>query len=564
MKKKVTALLALVFALVFLCGSALPNGWFRADGSDEVLRFDDMPYERPDAAAFRGIAEKTIRTMRDGGGYRRTVAMLDELFSRYYSMNTMASIADIRSCRNLADEYWAAEYAACLSALTEIGDIMEDVYLACGASPYGERLEREYFGPGFMAEYGENAEEKLSEAFTALAEQENALLVEYRNTVAEPMISVHGVEVPLYDVMYDVWGQRDYDNLMNAYYEKYNPILGDLYLRLMSVRKAQAKELGYGSYAEMMFDIGFDRDYSVEEGRAFIESVKRWIVPAYARLMDGEKQAELLEGYISDAQLYGALETVARGFGGEIGQAYDFMRRNSLSDLTMSDSKADMSFTTYLDDYEAPFLFVDPYGDRSDIVTVTHEFGHYAEAYISCNAYRSMDLAEVFSQAMQLLSLRPLRDVLGEQGVEQLRLLNIYEFLDTFLWQTLYAEFELRAYALENPRAADLNALMWELYKEYGLDTIWSQESTVDWIDITHFFEQPFYVISYPVSACCALELYERELQESGKGLESYLQLADSDQIGIVEASGEAGLQNPITDARVQQVAAFLEGQLAG
>ena len=564
MKKKVTALLALVFALVFLCGSALPNGWFRADGSDEVLRFDDMPYERPDAAAFRGIAEKTIRTMRDGGGYRRTVAMLDELFSRYYSMNTMASIADIRSCRNLADEYWAAEYAACLSALTEIGDIMEDVYLACGASPYGERLEREYFGPGFMAEYGENAEEKLSEAFTALAEQENALLVEYRNTVAEPMISVHGVEVPLYDVMYDVWGQRDYDNLMNAYYEKYNPILGDLYLRLMSVRKAQAKELGYGSYAEMMFDIGFDRDYSVEEGRAVIESVKRWIVPAYARLMDGEKQAELLEGYISDAQLYGALETVARGFGGEIGQAYDFMRRNSLSDLTMSDSKADMSFTTYLDDYEAPFLFVDPYGDRSDIVTVTHEFGHYAEAYISCNAYRSMDLAEVFSQAMQLLSLRPLRDVLGEQGVEQLRLLNMYEFLDTFLWQTLYAEFELRAYALENPRAADLNALMWELYKEYGLDTIWSQESTVDWIDITHFFEQPFYVISYPVSACCALELYERELQESGKGLESYLQLADSDQIGIVEAAGEAGLQNPITDARVQQVAAFLEGQLAG
>lgn len=564
MKKKLTALLALVFALVFLCGSALPNGWFRADGSDEVLRFDDMPYERPDAAAFRGIAEKTIRTMRDGGGYRRTVAMLDELFSRYYSMNTMASIADIRSCRNLADEYWAAEYAACLSALTEIGDIMEDVYLACGASPYGERLEREYFGPGFMAEYGENAEEKLSEAFTALAEQENALLVEYRNTVAEPMISVHGVEVPLYDVMYDVWGQRDYDNLMNAYYEKYNPILGDLYLRLMSVRKAQAKELGYGSYAEMMFDIGFDRDYSVEEGRAFIESVKRWIVPAYARLMDGEKQAELLEGYISDAQLYGALETVARGFGGEIGQAYDFMRRNSLSDLTMSDSKADMSFTTYLDDYEAPFLFVDPYGDRSDIVTVTHEFGHYAEAYISCNAYRSMDLAEVFSQAMQLLSLRPLRDVLGEQGVEQLRLLNMYEFLDTFLWQTLYAEFELRAYALENPRAADLNALMWELYKEYGLDTIWNEESAVDWIDITHFFEQPFYVISYPVSACCALELYERELQESGKGLESYLQLADSDQIGIVEAAGEAGLQNPITDARVQQVAAFLEGQLAG
>lgn len=563
MKKKLTAMLALVFALVFLCGSALPNGWFREDGSDEILRFDDMPYERPDPAAFRALAEKTISMLREGGGYRRTVAMLDELFTLYYSANTMSAIADIRSCRNLSDEYWAAEYAACLSALTEIGDIVEDVTLACGASPYGERLEREYFGPGFMAEYGDGAEEKLSAAFMELSEQENSLLVEYRELVAQPTVTVNGAEVPVSDVLYDVWGQRDYNRLMNAYYEKYNPILGELYLRLMDVRKAQAKELGYGSYAEMMFDIGFDRDYSVEEGRAFIESVKRWIVPAYARLMDAEKQAALMEGYISDAQLYGTLETVAQSFGGEIRQAYDFMRRNELSDLAMSESKANLSYTTYLDDYEAPYLFVNPYGDRTDIITVTHEFGHYAEAYISNNLYRSMDLAEVFSQAMQLLSLRPLRDALGEQGVEELRLLNLYEFLDTFLWQTLYAEFELRAYALENPGTADLNALMWELYKEYGLDKIWSEESVGDWIDITHFFEQPLYVISYPVSACCALEIYERELQERGKGLESYLELAGSDHIGIVEAAKEAGLQNPITDARVQEVAAFLDARLA-
>ena len=562
MKKKLTAMLALVFALVFLCGSALPNGWFREDGTDEVLRFDDMPYERPDTAAFRSLAEKTIETMRNGGGYRRTVAMLEELFTRYYSINTMATIADIRSCQDLTNDRWAEEYAQCLSALTEIEDIMEDVYLAGGASPYGERLEREYFGSGFMAEYGENAEEKLSAAFMALAEQENRLLVEYRDTVANPTVSVHGVEVPVSDVMYDVWGERDYSNVLNAYYEKYNPILADLFLRLMNVRKAQAKELGYESYAAMMYDIGFDRDYSVAEGRAFIESVKQRIVPAYARLMDAQKQAELMEGYVSAEQLYGALETVAGSFGGEIGQAYDFMRRNELADLTMSEVKAGMSFTTYLDDYEAPFLFVDPYGDRSDIVTVTHEFGHYAEAYISGNAYRSMDLAEVFSQAMQLISLRPLTNALGEQGVGQLRLMNLYEFLDTFLWQTLYAEFELRAYELENPSAGDLNDLMWELYREYGLDRLWDRESVVDWVDITHLFEQPFYVISYPVSACCALEIYERELRESGRGLESYLELAESEQIGIIEAAKEAGLQNPITDERVREVAAFLEAQL--
>ena len=563
MKKKLTAILAMLFALLFLCGSALPNGWFREDGTDEILRFDDMPYERPDPAVFRTYEERVNQTLQNGGGYRRLVALLDEVFNRYFSASTMSTIADIQSCRNLSDAHWSAEYAACLSALTEIETIMEDIYLTCGASPFGERLEREYFGPGFMAEYGENAEEKLSDAYVALLERENELLVEYRNIIADPTVMVNGSEVPVSDILYDVWDDRDYDNLLNAYYEKYNPILGDLYLRLMAVRKEQARELGYKDYAEMMFDIGFDRDYSVEEGQAFLDSVKKWLLPVYKRCMNEERYAELMEGYVSEEQLFGVLETTAHGLGGEVLQAYEFMRRNELADLRTDDNKADMSFTTYLSEYEAPFLFVNPYEDRSDIITVTHEFGHYAEEYISYCAYSSMDLAEVFSQAMQFLSLRPLTVALGEQSVAALRQLNLYDVLDTFLWETLYAEFEFRAFRLENPSTADLNALMWSLFREYGLDEYYGEGDVIDWVDISHFFEQPFYVISYPVSACCALEIYERDMQADGAGLDSYLRLADTEEIGIVAAAAEAGLQNPITDQRVQAVASFLASQLA-
>ena len=320
------------------------------------------------------------------------------------------------------------------------------------------------------------------------------------------------------DVMYDVWDEREYNALLDAYYEKYNPILGELYLRLMEVRKAQAAELGYSGYGEMMFDIGFDRDFSVEDGRAFLESVKTHILPVYARRMDSDRQYDLMEGYVSEDQLYGVLETVAYGLGGEIAQAYDFMRAHELSDLAMSDVKADMSYQAYLDDYDAPFLFANPYGDRTDVITVTHEFGHYAEAYMSYGVYRSMDLAEVFSQAMQYLSLNKLRGVLGEQGTNDLRLLNLYA---------------------DN----DQGFKFW-------------------WIDVPHLFEQPFYVISYPVSACCALEIYEHELRD-GSGLNDYLRLVDSEEIGIIGAAKGAGLQNPVTDERVRDVADFMDRQLA-
>lgn len=563
MKKRLTAILAMLFALLFLCGSALPNGWFREDGTDEILRFDDMPYERPDASAFRAQAERVMQALQNGGGYRRVLAMLDELFTLYFSADTMSAIADIQSCRDVTDAYWAGEYAACLSALTEIGDVLEDVYLACASSPYKDRLEREYFGPDFTAEYGEDAEEKMSEGYVKLLEQENELLVEYRDILSRPTVMVNGNEVPVSDILFDVWGNRDYNNLLNAYYKKYNPILGDVFIRLMQVRKAQARELGYDSYAEMMYDIGFDRDYSVEEGQAFIESVKSRLLPVYRQRMNQDRYADLMEGIILEEQLYGTLEIVADSLGGEVQKAYEFMRRNELSDLSMSDVKANMSYTTYLSDYEAPFLFVNPYGDRTDIITVTHEFGHYAEEYISNCAYRSMDVSEVFSQAMQFLSLRPMTAMLGGEGGNTLRLLNLYDILDTFLWETLYAEFELRAYQMENPSVEALNDLMWTLYKEYGLDGIYDRESVIDWVDITHLFEQPFYVISYPVSACCALEIYERDMQTGGAGLESYLRLAETEEIGIVAATAAAGLQNPVTDERVQAVANFLDSQLA-
>ena len=560
MKKKLTALLAALFAVLILCGSALPNGWYREDGSDVILRFDDMPYERPDPAAFHALADRLNRALSEGAGYRKVVSLLDRLFALYYSAGTVTSIADIRSCRNLTDEYWAEEYAACLAAQTEIGDIMEEVYLVCGSSPYGERLARDFFGEGFLEEYGEDAEEKLSADYVRLLEQENALLTEYRDLVAQPTVNVRGKEVPVEDILYDVWGVRDYNSLMNAYYEKYNPLLGDLYIRLMNVRKEQARQLGYDSYAEMMYDIGFDRDFSVDQGRAFLESVRKWVLPVYGRRMDEERQAALTEGYISEEQLFGVLETVAHGLGGEIAQAYDFMRRNELCDLQMSDAKMDMSFQTYLEDYDAPFLFVHPYGDRSDIIAVTHEFGHYAEAYISYGAYRSMDLAEVFSQAMQFLSLNQLRGVMGDQGVGMLRTLNLYDALDTLVWQAAYAEFEERAFQLEEPTVEKLNSLMLDVGRAYGL-TDGSDGFDVFWIDITHFFESPFYVISYPVSACCALEIFEKELAD-GSGVDTYLRLANSEAIGLIEGAEKVGLQNPLSDARVQDVAGFLDGLL--
>ena len=62
-------------------------------------------------------------------GYRRTVEKLDELFAQYIYVGTMLTLADIHNSQDLTDDYWAEEYGACLSALTEIYETMENVFL---------------------------------------------------------------------------------------------------------------------------------------------------------------------------------------------------------------------------------------------------------------------------------------------------------------------------------------------------------------------------------------------------------------------------------------------------
>ena len=80
--------------------------------------------------------------------------------------------------------------------------------------------------------------------------------------------------------------------------------------------------------------------------------------------------------------------------GGDIKAAFDFMTKYELCDVSLNSSKAAMSFQTYLENYEAPFLFLDPYGDPEDILTFSHEFGHYVDAFVNYNASETIDMSE--------------------------------------------------------------------------------------------------------------------------------------------------------------------------
>ena len=76
----------------------------------------------------------------------------------------------------------------------------------------------------------------------------------------------------------------------------------------------------------------------------------------------------------------------------------------------------------------------------------------------------------------------------------------------------------------------------------------------MSWCDIPHFFEMPFYVITYPVSNDIAMQIYALEEEQSGKGLEKFMEILDRDYEYFMDAVSTGGFESPFAPGRIESV----------
>ena len=109
-----------------------------------------------------------------------------------------------------------------------------------------------------------------------------------------------------------------------------------------------------------------------------------------------------------------------------------------------------------------------------------------------------------------------------------------------------------------------INELYLQVNREFGLaepgfDFYYSQS----WIDVMHFFEAPYYVISYCVSADTSLQVYRLEAAKTGDGVDAYFRLLDRTYgAGVQQVMKDAGLENPFDEDSMKKTASFFRDQL--
>lgn len=531
---------SLLFGVIRGIDGQLPNG--RADNRDKVVAFSELEYERPDIDEMSDLADDVRKLVDKGKVNDKLIGAYEEFYDAYAHYITMSNLALIRSNLDTSDEYYADEDAWCSSQSGEVERILDDLLRYCAKSDIADELDEEYFD-GYLAEnYGDDSSGEYTDEIVELYEQESELQTRYYE------LSTEMSEVSIRDT--DKW-------------DEFNAEAAEIYIDLIKVHRQLADEFGYESYYEMAYE-DFGRDYSAEDTEGYVNAIKKYMVPLYkAAIEDGSLYDRYDIGTMRPQRSFKTVKNCVSGMNDTLAEIMEFMSEYEMYDVNSSSDKFEGSYTTYLYDVDSPYMLVSPSCDKSDILTIVHEFGHFCDMYSNYNAGYSLDTSEMMSQGLEYLLLCYLDD---EDLAEELREYKLLDDLSLYAMQGCYSEFEHRAYALpdEELTVENINALFLEVAEEYGLtDMYYPEYLNYIWIQIFHLFEYPFYVISYCISDSAAFNIYMEELSDSGSGLDIYMEIVtDSASDDFLALIKQHDLPSPLSAKTIKNIAKTIEEEL--
>lgn len=536
------------------------------DGDVSMLRFDELEYSRPDVEGLCSAFDALLELIRGGAAAEEILPVFYDTYDLYYHFYTMDTLANIRYYADLTNEYYEKEYDFCEQASPDIEEKLESTMKACAESSEKAALEEQYFGEGYLDQYLDYSVYTNPE-YLALSKQEKAIMEQYHSAMDDPQVEYNGEKQSFWDLMEEY--EDDYAaylEILETYYNTYNPVIGECYVQLVGIRQQMAQVLGYESYADYAYDKIYERDYTWDDGKNYVASIREELVPLYADLEEGGLLYEYTYGPSDENLDRKCLNHVVNKLGGTVLEAYNYMIAYDLSDLTECDEKMDTSFTTYMFELESPYILINPQGTTDDIFTFAHEFGHFTDMYHSYQSEEDLETAETFSQGLEWLALCNLDGCVSKSELESMRISKLTDTVAVFISQAAYADFEDRVYSLpvDSLTVDVINDIYREVCMDYGFYSYFADfYYSMSWIDVPHFFESAYYVISYCVSADTALQIYQHELETPGAGLDLYNTLLDRTAGDGLQAVTEAAcMENPFSEGRLKEIADFLYEQL--
>lgn len=508
MKKRIALLLAAAMLSLILCGcadDAETAGAVRGDGSvsdalatglgvtvpeDETGRFAsadgihadvdyaDMTWYIYDDAE---LLDKAARLGETADG-KEAADLYDWLMAEYAKVYTLDNLAYIDFYAHPGDETLSDACQQLDSILNEVNDALCTALSDALDGPAGSAL-RSYIGEDkatALVGYDEQTDRQreITERVSELTLQYNALIMEYLS------------------------------------YDEETEKIGALYRELVDLHNEEAQIVGYKDYADYAYEASYGRDFTPDDAAALCEAVKPYARQYFGSLYYNEATyADFsADTDLAERELVGLVTQYMPRVSDDAAKAAAYMEKHGLYFMDSVDRVSDLGFTTTLDQYNAPFIYLALYGDQNDIQSMFHEFGHYYDAYVNpvpdlLLSVGSLDIFEIHSTGMEALSTGWYEDIYGEDAD-----LARIRFLDSALYTVfsgcLFDEFQRVVYADPSLTPEQISQTFVTIARSYGLRSF-GKEFSHYWMQVNHNFESPFYYISYAVSMLASLQIYE-------------------------------------------------------
>jgi len=583
MKKRVTKILAwLIMALMLLsltagCDSVPDTVRSTVDTANESVTssteykpneqhanvtFTDMVYERPDIDVMRAQMDDLLDGIDRGKPAEEMIAAYETLREEYAHADSMLSLAYLLYAFDVTESYYRNEYSYLQTELSILDADMENVsYELFESSGEIEQLAKDSFGEGYV-EAIMSDEIGSEESIQDLLDSEERKTLEYDELSATFSIMDNGKRWTFDAINGDAsLGYDEYYRLYSAYCAGLNESAGTIFLDQLKIRQDIASRLGYDNFAAYCYD-AYGRDYSLADAELLQQAVKAYIVPVFIEANYRNDTYDLADAEFDEQEFLAKLETAAADFSPMLDESLQYMLRNDLYDFSVDSNKMDTSFTTYISDYDAPFIFSEWKGNSEDILTTLHELGHFTNYYHNAeagySASDSLDLAEIDSQALVLLMIDYYDSFFGKLA-DEAEADVLIDAMYSLISGCMEDEFQQTIYKNPDMTLDEINALYKDLAVEYGLDEVYGYEGT-EWVLISHTFQTPLYYISYAVSMVPALELFEESQSDPQAARTEYFAILTREPyVQLQTVLSENGLAPVFSEATIKRIAALLE-----
>lgn len=444
-----------------------------------------------------------------------------------------------------------------------------------------------------MAEFSIKA---FNEDIISDLQEENKTANEYDKLKASAKIEFNG-EIHNLASISPLMNSDDRDVRKNAtkayikWFEDNEEAIDDIFDRLVHIRDNMAKKLGYKNYVELGY-LRMNRfDYDEKMVENYRNQVIQEIVPIATKINNLQAKrigVDKLECYdvkyefkdgnpkpIGDTKTkVDAALKMYSSMSNKTKEYFETMVDNQLFDLETKPNKQMGGYCTPVFDYRVPFIFSNFNGTSGDVNVLTHEAGHGLQAYISMKnidvpdlAFPTYETCEIHSMSMEFFAFPYLSNFFNDKDVKKYKYEELAGALTFLPYGCLVDHFQHEIYKNPNMTKEERKATWRKLEKIYKPDTSYEGFDLLErggyFYRQSHIFDSPFYYIDYTLAQVCALQFFNRVLNNDKEAFNDYLKICEvGGTLTFTEVVKLANLKVPFEDGCLSSISKSMEDEL--